>query len=387
MKTQLLLATLLVAGAASRADAVPEQIGLTARVVDAGTPITGAHTFTVRIFDAATGGAQQWTENDAATANDGTVYLTLGDQSALDATVLDGGPLWIELQVDSTVLAPRLSITSAAYAVRAGVAEDAEHLAGMLPTDFATANHNHNGTYLPVGATLSCTGTQKVTALGTNGSVVCGADVDTSLTLAGSGVAATAAHSDHNHTGVYLPVGATLACTGTQKVTALNPNGSVSCGADVDTDTNYMAGTGLTLTGTSFSVNFAGAGAATTAARSDHTHAEVCPVGYTTYLGMSGSGSPLCVKRVTSSVQWNTAASDCFLQHAGGELCTYTQLRLAAMVSPSVTLSAGYWLADRVDDNWVLRVNGTNNLDFDEKIEIVNTTVVGPGYYCCQRAH
>lgn len=379
MKTQLLLAALVVVVGAKRADAVPEQIGLTARVVDAGTPITGAHTFTVRIFDAATGGAQQWTENDAATANDGTVYLTLGDQSALDATVLDGGPLWIELQVDSTVLAPRLSITSAAYAVRAGIAEDAELLGGMPSTSF-----------LPKGSVLNCTGTQKVIGISANGSVMCGADQDTILSLAGSGTAPTAARSDHNHTGVYLPVGTTLACTGTQKVTGLNANGSVSCGADVDTDTDtnttYTAGAGLSLAANSFSVSFAGTGTATTAARSDHTHAEVCPTGYVTHSGISGSGSALCIARVTSAASYSQAASDCFLAHSAGELCTYSQLRIGTATGGGLTLSTGYWMADRVDDNWVLRVNGTNTLDFDEKVD-VQTVTSAPGYYCCQRAH
>jgi hypothetical protein len=367
----------VVAVCAGRADAVPEQIGLTARVVDAGTPITGAHTFTVRVFDAATNGTQQWTESDGATASDGTVYLTLGDQSALDATVLDGGPLWIELQVDSTVLAPRLSITSAAYAVRAGVAEDAELLGGIPATAF-----------LPKGSVLNCTGTQKVVGISANGSVLCGSDQDTILTLAGSGTAATAARSDHSHTGVYLPVGATLACTGTQKVTGVNANGSVSCGADVDTDTNttYMAGAGITLTGTSFSVSFGGTGTANIAARADHAHAELCPTGYATYSGNSGSGSPLCIKRVTSPASYSQAASDCFLAHSAGELCTYSQLRIGTAAGGGLTLSTGYWMADRVDDNWVLRVNGANALDFDEKVD-VQTVTSSPGYYCCQRAH
>jgi hypothetical protein len=285
--------------------------------------------------------------------------------------VLDGGPLWIELQVDSQVLTPRLAITSAAYAVRAGVAEDAELLGGMPSTSFAAANHNHNGTYLPIGAVLACAGTQKVTALGANGSVVCGADVDTSVALAGTGNATTAARSDHSHPGVYLPIGPNLACIGTQKVTGLTASGSVTCGADVDTDTT------LTLAGT---------GTATTAARSDHTHAEVCPAGYTTYSSNAGSGSPLCILRVTSTASYSQAASDCFLAHSAGELCTYSQLRIGTATGGGLTLSTGYWMADRVDDNWVLRVNGTNALDFDEKVDVQAVTSA-PGYYCCQRGH
>jgi hypothetical protein len=220
--------------------------------------------------------------------------------------------------------------------------------------------------------------------------VVCSADVDTSVTFAGSGTATTAARSDHNHAGVYLPLAATgRTCTGTQKVTTVNADGTVTCAADVDTDTNttYTAGTGLTLSTNSFAVNFAGTGALNFAARADHNHNEICPSGYATYSGNSGSGSPLCIKRVTQSATYSAAATSCFLDHAAGELCTYAQIRIGTTVGGGLTLTDDYWMADRVDDNWVLRVNGTNPLDFDEAIEVVATAVTGPGFYCCQRAH
>jgi len=364
------------------AHAVPDRLGLTARITDEGEPLTGSHAFIVSLHDAATGGAEVWTETITAVIADGLAYLTLGDDTALDAAVLDGGPLWVELQVDGTVVEPRLEVTSAAYAIRAGVAEDAERLGGLPSSSF-----------LPKGATLACTGTQKVTAIDpTSGSIVCGADVDTDTTvsLAGSGVATTAARSDHDHAGAYLPLAASgRTCTGTQKVTSVNADGTVTCAADVDTDTNttYTAGNGLSLTTNSFAVSWAGTGSTNSSARSDHTHAEVCPTGYTSYGTGAGGGSPLCIKRVTAAATYSAAATDCFVSHAGGQLCTYAELRIGATVAPTQTLSTGYWMGDRVADNWVLRVNGTNTLDFDEEVEVVQTVVTGPGSYCCQRGH
>jgi hypothetical protein len=395
-------AAIIAAAAPGVAHAVPEQLGFAARVSNNGTPLTGSHVFITRLYDAPSGGSQAWTETNTATATDGLVYLTLGTQTALDAGVLDGGPLWLEVQVDGTPLMPRLPVTSAAYAVRAGLAEDAERLGGQPSTSFAAAGHNHNGAYLPVGATLACAGTQKVTALNANGSVTCGADVDTSTTytagaglslagttfaaaFGGSGAATTVARSDHAHTGVYLPVGTTLTCPAGQKVSALNPSGSVTCAADLDTDTNttYSAGNGLALTGTTFSTNFSGTGTAPTSARSDHTHAKLCPTGYDSHAATGAA--PLCIKRVVEAVTWNDAATRCFVNHNGGQLCTYSEVRIAATTTPTVFLQNGHWLADRTGDNLALKVNGTNNADFDEESDVMLEQ--GNGYYCCQRGN
>lgn len=399
-------AALAVAGSAH---AVPETLGLSARIVDGGTPVTGPQTIVVRIHDQASGGTPVWTESVTATAADGLVHLTLGATSPLTDAVIDGGPLWVELQVGSTVLAPRLAVTSAPYALRAGVAEDAERLAGQPATAFAAAAHGHAGTYLPVGAALACTGTAKVIGLdGATGSVVCGPDAVGPSYTAGlgltmptatsfavnfgtSGTATAAARADHNHAGVYLPVGATLACPAGQYATGLQPSGSVSCAAAPAADiTDVTAGAGLTGGGSSgavaLAVAFGASGTATTVARSDHSHPATCPVGYTTHAA-AGATSPLCSKRVPApNITWNNAATACYTNHNGGHLCSYNELRIAATVSPTQVLSVGFWMGDRVADDWVLRVNGSDANNFDEAIEIVATTVVTGGYYCCQRA-
>lgn len=213
-----------------------------------------------------------------------------------------------------------------------------------------------------------------------------------SLTLAvafaGTGVAAAAARADHAHGGVYLPLGTTLSCPVGQSVTAVQANGSVTCSSAISNVAVTQSLTAVTNNGVSvIGVNFAGTGSSLSPARSDHTHTAVCPSGYATH-GGAGVASPLCVKRVAqANVQWGDAATACYVDHAGGQLCTYNELRIAFSTPPAESQVIGYWMADRVDDDWVLRLNTNNNTtNFDEKVEIASTVVTAPGYYCCQRA-
>lgn len=388
-----------LAALASPAGAVPRQLGLTARVVDAGTPITGGHQVTVRLFRAVSGGTPTWTEDQTVTATDGMVFVSLGAQTALTDTVIDGSALWAEVQVDSTVLSPRLELTSAAYAIRAGVAEDAQHLEGHPASAFAASNHDHAGVYLPLGATRSCTGTQKVTGLDATGSVMCGADADSTytagagLTLAasqfavafqGTGVLTTAARSDHTHP--YLPIGVLLNCPAGQKVTGILNNGSVSCGVDIDTDTNtlYSAGTGLSVSGTTFSVNFAGSGVSTNAARADHAHATLsCPAGFSAASRTIGTTTTtVCLLSIAGTYNWAAASRSCQNNYAAS-LCSYEDIIQYRTVYTGFALTPDYWLGDRMGDNTAY---STNNSAASDDFDAV-TTVTDPknGAYCCLR--
>ncbi|MCE9575803.1 MAG: hypothetical protein K8W52_21820 [Deltaproteobacteria bacterium] len=360
---------------ATRAHAVPEQLGLTARVVDAGVPIAGAHTFTIRLFDVVSGGAQRWTESDAATADNGLVYLTLGDQAPLDAAILDGGPLWVELQVDQTVLSPRLPITSAPYAIRAGVAEDAERLGGQAASAFATATHNHAGVYLPVGSALACSSTQKVTGLdGSTGSVVCGPDVDTNTTYtAGAGLVLAGTQFAVNLTGG--------TCAPGTKVSAVSATGAVTCTADIDTSTAYTAGAGLSLNGTQFAASFAGTGAASTVAHSDHTHPGQCPTGFVTYLY---GATTMCIRAFAVPITWYTAVRQCLVD-GGQNLCRHEQIVRVRYANSGYAVKGDYWLGDKVDNNMASYTDNAPGTqitqdDIDGTAQVTDTRT---GYYCC----
>lgn len=73
-------------------------------------------------------------------------------------------------------------------------------------------------------------------------------DVNLAISFSGSGTATTVARSDHNHTGTYLPLGPVLACTGTDKVVSINSTtGSVVCAPDTNTAYGFVSGGGLAL--------------------------------------------------------------------------------------------------------------------------------------------
>ncbi|MEW5739114.1 MAG: hypothetical protein AB1938_09315 [Myxococcota bacterium] len=379
---------------------VPQQLALTARLSQAGQPLTGSHTLLLKLFDTPSAGSELWSESALASAESGLVSLTLGAQTPLTPAILDGRPLFVEVAVDGQVLSPRLPVVSVPYAVRASIAATSATLGNLSPTDVALASHTHQGLYLPLGAQLACTGTQKVTGLGANGSVVCGPDdtgagvtagagltqsgTQLSVSFGGSGAANTAARSDHNHSGVYLPVGAQLSCTGTQKVSGLNAStGSVVCSAE----TAYTAGAGLALSGTQFSVAFAGLGAATTAARSDHGHVYNCPAGYLRHWfpGPTPEGThTLCTKAVAGNVTWPAAVRSCALNHGSGRLCTIQELTIARSPttpsSPQQVLNSGYWLGDRLADDQAAITNATTGDNFDASADPLSTA---SGYYCC----
>jgi hypothetical protein len=138
-------------------------------------------------------------------------------------------------------------------------------------------------------------------------------DANLAVSFAGTGAASTVARSDHNHDGSYVQVGALDSITSPMIVNGaiafadlanICTNGQVmktssgawTCGTDENT--TYTAGTGLTLGGNEFSVSFAGTGGATTAARSDHEHWGQSWTGSGTGLvlsggqvGLNGSGS------------------------------------------------------------------------------------------------
>jgi hypothetical protein len=316
----------LCASFVGSAQNVPQQLAVSARLSNAGAPLTGSHTVLTRLFDSLTGGSELWSESALANADNGLVTLMLGAQSPLSPAVLDGRPLFVEFIVDGQVLSPRLPVVSVPYAVRSSVSASAATLGNLAPGDVALASHTHTGTYLPVGAVLTCNGTDKVVGLAANGSVMCAADVSGttyvagqglllngatfSANFAGNGVATTVARSDHHHDGAYLPLGGALTCSGTQKVTGLSSTGSVLCAADVDT--SYGAGAGLSLMGTNLQVNFAGSGSATTAARSDHGHAYSCPGGFRQHWFSGGSPEGtkiLCTRAVAGAVTAARGAS------------------------------------------------------------------------------
>jgi hypothetical protein len=175
----LVLVGLALAPGHARSQSVPGLVSFTARLFDEGEPVDGEHTFIFRLYDAETGGSVVWNELQPNVAvDDGMVYLALGAVTPLDATVLAGAPRWLEVTVDAVALEPRLPLQSAPYAIRAGTAVRAEGLtnegfsgSGLAPTA-ARSDHGHEGVYMPA-ISASCPAGQYVSGINANGTLAC----------------------------------------------------------------------------------------------------------------------------------------------------------------------------------------------------------------------
>jgi hypothetical protein len=248
----IFMATLLLALPA-RADA-PSLLSYTGTLADGtGAPVAdGSHSLTFRFFSAATGGTALWSETLDATTSGGVFTALLGAGTPFDETILSQAQLWFEIQVESDVLAPRLRVTSVPYALMAGGAAIADSLScnGCVQAqqiDLAEVQARVSGT--------PCSAGTAVTAIASDGTASC----DTTMIFAGSGTAPTAAHSDHVHTGLYLPAGTTVSCSDpvNEKVVAIDAiTGDVTCAADANAA--YVSGAGISIAGPTIAVSFAG---------------------------------------------------------------------------------------------------------------------------------
>ncbi len=130
MKILSCVLLLLAALAAPARAAVPHEMTFTARLVNGDTPYEGDVALTFDLYTSATGGTSLWSESTTANATLGLVAARLGATTPLDLAVIDGGDLYLQVTVESTVLSPRLAIGSVPYAVRAAYADDC----GAVPT-------------------------------------------------------------------------------------------------------------------------------------------------------------------------------------------------------------------------------------------------------------
>jgi hypothetical protein len=116
---------LLIAGAHDAA-AMPSQITFTGRLASNNVAFDGDVSLKFELFRTATDGTSLWSETQSAEASDGLVAVRLGETTALDESVIDGGDLFLQVTVDGQALEPRLAIGAAPYATRAKHAESAD---------------------------------------------------------------------------------------------------------------------------------------------------------------------------------------------------------------------------------------------------------------------
>ncbi len=201
MRTQRIVSTCLAVVSAAllatsaTAQTVPASISFTAKLTDAkGTTMTGPIELKIAIYDAATGGARIWEEDQVSVdVVSGVLVHELGHQPGsepLDGSVFAGQALYLDVTVNGEVLAPRVPILSVPYAIRSAVAASAEALGELVPEDVALVGHDHDDEYFKRVSSSACPDGQLAVGLMDDGGspkVMCSAySAGPGLVLAGN---------------------------------------------------------------------------------------------------------------------------------------------------------------------------------------------------------
>ena len=252
-----------IAGSPRRveAQAVPERVSLTARLVDNGQPVSGTHDFVFELWDADSGGSARWSETRTGqTVTDGLVYIALGATTPLDDSVFDGSSLFLAITVDGTALSPRLPIASVPYAIRAGVAASADNAAAAALADDASALGGVPASSWQRRVTGTCTAGQFALGVGADGQLTCASAGDITGVTAGAGLSGGATSGDASlavDTGV-IQARIAGACAVGSSIRAVGVDGTVSCEPSGSGDiTSVTAGAGLAGGGASGAVSLA----------------------------------------------------------------------------------------------------------------------------------
>jgi hypothetical protein len=117
-----------------------------------GDPIDSTVAITFDIYAASTGGTSLWTETHSSiTVTDGVFDVVLGSTNALPDTLFaNNTSLWVQSTVGTTVISPRVELTSVPWAF------DAATLDGVDGGGYALAGHDHlNETWNNAAGTIA----------------------------------------------------------------------------------------------------------------------------------------------------------------------------------------------------------------------------------------
>lgn len=104
---------------------VPQRLGYQGRLLKAdGSPEAGALEVTFSLHDSATGGTALWREVQNLGFVDGFYAVQLGEATPLPASIFDGAPRWLELNLGGSALTPRQAVASVPYAVQCSKARE-----------------------------------------------------------------------------------------------------------------------------------------------------------------------------------------------------------------------------------------------------------------------
>lgn len=93
---------------------IPKYISVQGRLTDSnGDPLSGSYTFVFRIYDDQVSGTKLWEETQPLTIDTGIFNANLGSVNSLNLDF--DKPYWLEIEVNSEKLNPRVRITSSAF--------------------------------------------------------------------------------------------------------------------------------------------------------------------------------------------------------------------------------------------------------------------------------
>ena len=247
---------------AGTAQATPTAMNFSGHLSDGAGGVSGPVEVTFTLYDNAdTADGVQWSETLEIIVDGGSFNVLLGGDpgNLIPASAYGLAELFVAIQVENEAeMSPRIRMASVPYAIRAA---EAETLSGTAAAGFAKSDQ-------------SCSPGDKVTGIGSNGEILCAADVDTNTDTNTTYSGANFATSSQT-------------CTGTQKVTGINGSGGVTCGNDIDTNTD----TNTTYSGANFA-----------------TSSQACG-GTQKVTGINGSGGVTCGNDIDTNTDSNTNAS------------------------------------------------------------------------------
>lgn len=99
---------------------IPKTINYQGRITNSsGEPINGTKDVTFRIYDVVTGGTALWAEDHTVLASNGIFSVNLGSKVDSHLDLPFDKQYYVELVIDGTELSPRMSLSTAPYAIYA----------------------------------------------------------------------------------------------------------------------------------------------------------------------------------------------------------------------------------------------------------------------------
>lgn len=157
LKPMLTLGLIAFVTTNARSENVPKLINYQGFLEQSGSAANGDFTVILRLYNMQSGGTALFADSNTVTVTDGLYSTLIGDDPVFGTMVdaLTNSSVWVEIEVDGTVLTPRERLVSSAYAIRAApqVSFRASTSGGAVPestvtnVNFSTEHHDDGNNF------------------------------------------------------------------------------------------------------------------------------------------------------------------------------------------------------------------------------------------------